>query len=95
MKVHLPTRAVSAILLGSMFGWYVHHDSVRWNQLGRVAFLAYQTQRFDRYLVSPTPAAFTILFAAVMTVGFFALYELVSFALSKVFSSAERGNSNS
>ena len=61
---------------------YVNYDYMRWNRLGRAAFLASEVQRFDKYMAVPNPMARTIFSMGVVVVGFLALYELLVLGFS-------------
>jgi hypothetical protein len=82
MKLNLIPKAVAAILLGGLLGWYIHHDYVRWSLRGRAAFLEYQTQRFDMYMASPRSIMFSVVLATLFSLGVFVVYELVAYGLS-------------
>ncbi|MGD0955697.1 MAG: hypothetical protein ABR953_02565 [Candidatus Acidiferrales bacterium] len=58
-KPNLVGRIIAVLLFGLAIGFYFHHDHVTWNQLGREAFLAYQSQRFDRAMAVPDPLGLT------------------------------------
>ena len=66
MRQNLMPKAVAAILLGSLFGWYIHHDLVTWNLRGRDAFVAYQMCRFDMYMASPRPVVYNVIVTALL-----------------------------
>jgi hypothetical protein len=74
---------LSALGMGILFGWYIHHDYVKWNRLGREAFSAYQLNRFDHYMASPRPIALTLFGAVIVVFIFLGVYELIALALSK------------
>ena len=96
MKQNWMSRVVVAILLGSLCGWFVHHDLVKWNLRGRDAFIAYQMHRFDLYMTSPRPLVHYLVTTALSVVGACMLYELLVATLSSIVNfntrnSAERG----
>jgi hypothetical protein len=76
------SKIMAATLLGSLFGWYIHHDLMTWGQRGREAFITYQMRRFDMNMATPRPVFFTVIVTALLAVGFCALYELIAFWLS-------------
>ncbi|HXY78933.1 MAG TPA: hypothetical protein VEH47_08975 [Candidatus Acidoferrales bacterium] len=84
MKPNLIYKFISAVVLGALFGSYIHHDYVRWAQLGREAFLAHQAARFNQYMSPPHPIALTVFASTVMIVGALAIYEVLAFALARM-----------
>ena len=77
-------RVIAALLIGTAFGWYVHFDYVKWSQRGREAFIAYQSHRFDQFMVVPHSAAVTVLSRGVFIVITFGIYELIAFGIRKM-----------
>jgi hypothetical protein len=92
MKQNLMPKVVAAILLGSLFGWYIHHDYATWSLRGRDAFIAHQTRRFDMYMASPRPIIHNLVVTALLALGLCVLYELLVAGLSAI---ANRHASNS
>ena len=76
------SKAVAAILLGLLFGWYVHHDYLRWCLRGREAFIAHETQRFNLYMENPHWLMVYIIQMAVFALGVCVVYESIEFAVS-------------
>jgi hypothetical protein len=83
MKAKLVIRAGTVVLFGALFGIYVQHGYVKWNGLGRVAFLDYQGSRFDRVMAHPKPEFIQVLAAVIVALIVGGLYELVVAGLSK------------
>jgi hypothetical protein len=76
-------RVLSTLFIGIMFGIYRHVDQLKWLQRGRDAYLAGQSQRFDRfahYHSGPTMMMAGIILAAV-AVG---LYEVIAAGFTRV-----------
>jgi Na+/H+ antiporter NhaD/arsenite permease-like protein len=69
---------IFAVLLGFLLGASVHHNLIKQNQLGRDAFIAYQSSRFDRSMVHPHSALVYIAVSVFLFGLFFAVYEMVS-----------------
>ena len=84
MNSNLINRVLAVALVGVTFGWYTHHDYLRWSQLGREAFIAHQVHRFELYMAVPRPMVPTMLGGVVVAVGLFGGYELIVLLLSKV-----------
>ena len=89
MKPTHLARALTAVLLGVLFGYYVHYDFLRWNQRGKDAFLAYQGHRFDQSMAAPHPTAITVIGMAIVIVFGFAIYELVVAVVAKIMGAWE------
>lgn len=51
------SRVVAVLLFGFLTGLYIHYDFGRWNRLGREAFLAYESNRFDQSMAFPPGAS--------------------------------------
>ena len=85
MKRELTGRFIAAVLIGILSGYYLNFDYVRWSQRGREAFLAYESHRFDRFMLSPRPAIVTVFVVSFVAVVFFGLYELLAAVLLKMF----------
>jgi hypothetical protein len=82
MKRHAISRFVTAVLLGILFGSYMHHDYVTWGQRGREAFASHQMHRFDLHMATPQAAIFPVLGATFVAVGLFGIYEAIALGLS-------------
>ena len=76
-------RVLSAIFLGIMFGLYRHVDQANYLQLGRDAYLAVQSRRFEK--MTEYHSAFTMLIAGVLiAAAVFGLYELIAAGIARV-----------
>ena len=75
------SRTLATILLGILFAWFIHRDEMKWNRLGREAFLADQSRSFDRANAQPPPfevmGLVGVLFAAIVFGG----YELLAMGI--------------
>ncbi len=76
------SKAIAAMLLGGAFGWYIHHDEMRWSLRGRDAFIAFQAHRFDMNIATPHTVLAYMVTTALMAAGFCAVYELISSGVS-------------
>lgn len=84
MKPNLMSKVVASLLLGGLFGWYVHHDYVSWSLRGRDAFVAYQLRRFDLYMASPRPFAFNLIGMALLALVVCVVYESLVAGISAI-----------
>ena len=84
MKPNFICKMISAVVLGMLFGTYIHHDYAKWAQRGCEAFLAYQTHRFELHMQNPRPAMVTVVGATLVIAGFLAIYEILALALGRV-----------
>jgi hypothetical protein len=85
-------RIIAAVLMSILFGWFMHHDYLRWNLRGREAFGTFQLRRFDHYMAVPQPLILTLLtglFSGLIVLG---VYELVALGLSKIFRDEPRND---
>jgi len=78
---------ISAVLMGIFLGSYIHNDYAKWAQRGRDAFIAYQTQRFDKQMAAPHPTIATIIASILFVVVFLAVYEILAYILSRIVGS--------
>jgi len=78
MNRHQTSRLLATLLLGVLFGWFLHHDSMKWNHLGRAAFLADQSHHFDTADTNPPPLAAMMVVSAILTGVLFGVYELLA-----------------
>lgn len=91
MKQNLMPKVVVALLLGSLLGWYIHHDYVTSSLRGRDAFIAYQMRRFDMYMASPRPIVHNLVVIALLALGTCVLYELLVAGLSSILNRKHGG----
>jgi hypothetical protein len=82
LKRDFVSNIMAAMLLGGLFGWYIHHDLLTWGLRGREAFITYQLLRFDMNMATPSPVFYNVIVAALLALGFCILYEAIAFWLS-------------
>jgi hypothetical protein len=73
------------LLIGVLFGLYVHGDNKKWSQLGRQAYIDHELEDFDSNKAEPHPAVFMIIGSIFVTSAFFGVYELIVFLISAIF----------
>ncbi len=86
MKSVYAFKLFFAVALGVLSGQAINRDLVKWHTLGYQAFLAYQGNRFDKYMTHPAPGYLHIIFTVVILVALLALYEVASFGGAKCVS---------
>lgn len=86
MKSAYAFKFFLAVALGVLAGEAITRDYEKWHALGRDAYLAYESHRFDRYMAHPGPGAIHILTLTLVLLGVFAVYEGFAFAGSKCVS---------
>jgi len=84
LKPHWSHRIISAVILGALFGAYIHHDSVSWSQRGRDAFLASQAYRFDHYMAAPRALIVSMCVSALLILAAVAVYEALVLVLHRI-----------
>jgi hypothetical protein len=97
MQAKLVIKFCVAAAIGVLGGWFIHIDYERWHRLGREAFLSYQARRFDLYMADPQLKIVSLFVFAVLTLGLFAFYEVVSYAVARTtlrFSRVGKGTSS-
>jgi hypothetical protein len=78
------SRILGTVLLGVLFGSYIHHDYSNWRQRGREEFLSHQSARFDRFICSPKPIVLTMFGALIAAFGIIGFYEVTVLLFSSV-----------
>lgn len=91
MNRNLFARALAILVMGLLFGAYVNHDSKKWRQLGRDAFIAHEMERFDRFIAQPDAAGVAVFGAIILVPFIFGLYELLVFILMAAMRSTTSG----
>jgi hypothetical protein len=86
MKSALVFKLLFAIGLGVVYGESIQLDHAKWRSLGRDAFLAFQSHRFDAFMVHPSPGAVYVAISVLFGVGLFALYEVTGYLGEKLVS---------
>jgi hypothetical protein len=76
-------------VLGGLFAAFIHGDEEKWNRLGREAFLAYQSGKFDQSIASPAPLVAVIVIVVLFAVGLAACYEFCGFMGEKLLSRSQ------
>jgi hypothetical protein len=84
LKNKLASKAIASVVMGILFGLYVHHDYAKWGQRGREAFLQNQLQRFDRFMAHPHAIVPTMIGATILIIGGLVIYELLVFVTSRI-----------
>jgi hypothetical protein len=76
-------KLLAAVVMGLLFGAYLHHDYTKWQDLGREAFLSKQEYRFDHFMAQPR--WFLLLFAGTL-LAFIVLgaYEAIGAVLNRI-----------
>jgi hypothetical protein len=80
--------------IGGLFGEYVAKDHERWFRLGRDAFLAYQTHRFETQMAHPRVGFAFVIGMAIFSVGVAAVYEIVGLVGERLFGLRKRLKDN-
>jgi hypothetical protein len=83
MKPYKTARMIATLFLGVLFGLYKHFDEMGWLQRGRDAFMAYQSEHFQRIVAYHSTGTMLIagIILAAIAVG---LYELVAAGIAHV-----------
>jgi len=84
-------KLVSALLIGFLYGLYLHHTYVKWHRLGRAAFLEHEGQRFDRYMAIVSPTITSVFGAVIVLLVVVSIYELIALGLQKFIGTTASG----
>lgn len=92
MKPRIMSRILAALVLGVFLGCWAHHDYVSGARLGRDAFLAKESVRYNKFFAKPLPIAADIV-ASVIVIGCtIGIYEVVAFTFSKLLRRGDDGD---
>ena len=83
MKSAYVFKLFFVLAIGVLSGEGITRDYEKWHGLGRAAFLAYQGNRFDRYMAHPAPGAIHAVTLPLLLLFLAALYEVVAFLGAK------------
>ena len=76
-------RVLATVFLGVMFGVYRHVDEIRWMQRGRDAYMAVQSQRFERITQYHSFVSMLVAGVIVATIAV-GLYELIAAGFARM-----------
>jgi hypothetical protein len=88
MQTKLLARSAAAAVCGVLLALYIHHDLLKWNAVGKAAFLSYQDHRFDSSMAYPRPELPLVLHAILLALVAAGLYELIVAGISKIIGPA-------
>ncbi|HEY1424699.1 MAG TPA: hypothetical protein VGF20_14695 [Candidatus Acidoferrum sp.] len=80
-------RILATLLLGTVFGLYIHADNKKWSQLGRQAYIDHQLEDFDSNKATPQSKPVLMLGAMIVAAILFGAYELIALAFAAIFKS--------
>jgi hypothetical protein len=83
MKRYGTGRVLATLFLGMLFGAYKHAMQLRWAARGREAFLADQSQQFDKGMNPPHGELVTMVAGVILAVVAVGLYELLAAGIAK------------
>jgi hypothetical protein len=86
MKIKIISELFSVVVTGVLYGLWSNEMYLKWHRLGREAFMAHQSQRFDKFYANPHSSMLWILVYLVFTMLVFALYKGIAFVVAKVLS---------
>ena len=84
MKYKIIIKFLIVLAVGAFYGKYMHTYYDKWHILGHDAFIAYQSHRFDHYMLTPMSSASLIITYAILVLGLGALYEGAAYAGAKL-----------
>jgi hypothetical protein len=84
MKRYRAGRVLAVLFLGVLFGAYKHFMQVRWAMRGREAFLADQSQQFDKGMMPPHGELVTMVAGVILAAVAVGLYELIAAGITMV-----------
>ena len=86
MKIKIISELFSAAVLGALFGLWSNGLHQKWHRLGREAYLAHQSQNYDKVFANPASSMHLILIWVVIALIVFAIYKGIAFVVAKALS---------
>ncbi len=83
MKFQYAFKVFFVVVFGVLAGEGLTRDTSKWHALGRDAFMAAQSQRYERDMAHPVPVAFYVLGTTLLLLLFMAVYEVFGIAGAK------------
>jgi hypothetical protein len=84
MKNRLIPELISAASMGVAFGLFGNHLGKKWHSLGRDAFLAYESQYFERHYAVPESQVYRILIWTIVALIAYAIYKGLAFLIARI-----------
>lgn len=86
------SELLSAATLGALFGIMNHASHLKWHGLGRDAYLANQSQYYEKFCLNPPSAMHSILIGGIIALFAFAAYRGLILLYGKLLSAIPRKN---
>ncbi len=84
MKTKIISELFSVATIGSLCGLLFNGSHLKWHKLGREAFLAHESQYFDKTYLNPVPAVHVALAWLLIALFFYAIYKCIAVVTSKI-----------
>jgi hypothetical protein len=92
MKTKIISELFSVVTIGGSLGLFMNGSHQKWHRLGREAFLARESQNFDKIYANPAPAVHLVLVWLLFALLLYALYKCIAVIAAKILSSITRNN---
>jgi hypothetical protein len=86
MKAKSISELISALAMGALFALFSSGMHQKWHRLGREAYLAHQSQNFDKLYANPVSLLHLVLLWVGIVLPIFALYKGIAFVVAKALS---------
>ena len=86
MKRKVIPELISAVTIGTLFGFFANGTHEKWHRLGREALLAWESQYFDKHYATPEPTIRVIITWVLIALIVFTLYKVFAFMAAKILS---------
>jgi hypothetical protein len=84
MKRNISSELISVVTIGALWGLFTNRTHEKWHRLGREAFLAWESQYFDRHLAVPDSAINVCLIWVLTAIIVFTFYKVLVYFLAKI-----------
>lgn len=95
MNQNLIARSIAVVLLGILFGFYIHYAEQKTRQMDREQYLAREAHKYDESKSKPVPLPAMIVGSVIVLGLFVSLYEVVALIISGALKSSGIGAAKS
>jgi hypothetical protein len=86
MKNNVISELVSVVAIGALFGFGSNAIHQKWHRLGRDAFLAHESQNFDKLYSNSSSLMHSVLLFVMLAAPVYLLYKGISIVAAKFLS---------
>jgi hypothetical protein len=84
MNLKSISELISVVTIGTLCGLGMHGTQVKYQRLGREAWLSDKSRYFDKYIANPASVLREIFIFVVLALLIFVLYKVLAFVAAKI-----------